>query len=317
MQASPVLRLSPRSFNSYSDEDQFVGKIVEDFSEQVKIVASDHMKFENNMRISEDDQVQQQSQHENEEEEQEEPDEEDGDEDFSFVCNVAVDPSSPISADDIFRNGEIRPVFPLFNQDLLLLLSDHEDVDSDKTYNSRLRPHRRPPLKKVFIETDDTPLPPSSSESDDIDGVADGPYCAWSKGKVIEASPEVCKKSNSTGFSKLWRFGDFANRSHSDGRDAFVFLNNTTTTKAATSVKREEKVAEKKPEKIKTGELKANVNGVGGGEKIKKAKKKVVKAETSSLSAYMKNRAMDEDRRKSYLPYRPGLLGSSLTSTAG
>ena len=40
----------------------------------------------------------------------------------------------------------------------------------------------------------------------------------------LKASPELCKKSNSTGFSKLWRFRDFVHRSNSDGKEGGLAL---------------------------------------------------------------------------------------------
>ncbi|CAK9158177.1 unnamed protein product [Ilex paraguariensis] len=316
MQASSGLWSSSTILNSYSDEDQFAGKIMEGFSARLKIVAAcDEIKVENSIpsdgKSSEDQNRllnKQQSQDEKVEDHAIEEEQEDGhgDEDFSFVCSVDELPS-PISADDVFQNGQIKPVFPLFGRDLLLLLSDEGDGDSSHNISNS---HVGSPVKKFFIETNYPPLPPSS-ESDEINGVAAGPYCDWSKGKTTEKSPEVCKKSNSTGFSKLWRFGDFYKRSHSDGRDAFVFMNNPATGTAA-SKKTEEKVVENRPpEKIKSaGEVKINNgNGVAGGKVKAKTTKKGVKPETSSLSAYLKNRAAEEDRRRSYLPYRPELVG--------
>jgi hypothetical protein len=47
-----------------------------------------------------------------------EEDEDDEDEEFSFAC-VNLDGSS-IFADDAFADGQIRPIFSLFNRDLLL-----------------------------------------------------------------------------------------------------------------------------------------------------------------------------------------------------
>ncbi|KAM7487307.1 LOW QUALITY PROTEIN: hypothetical protein LguiB_024791 [Lonicera macranthoides] len=114
----------------------------------------------------------------------------DGDE-FSFITSSD---KSAISADDVFHDGQIRPIFPLFNRDLLF--SDYDNHSSSSEF-----PLRSP--VKVFVEAPPHPSS-SSSETDKNDGVAEGPYCAWSK-KPTEASPDGCKKSNSTGFSKLWR----------------------------------------------------------------------------------------------------------------
>ncbi|KAL0016782.1 hypothetical protein SO802_003851 [Lithocarpus litseifolius] len=40
----------------------------------------------------------------------------------------------------------------------------------------------------------------------------------------LKASPEFCKKSNSTGFSKVWRFRDLVHRSNSDGKERGLAL---------------------------------------------------------------------------------------------
>lgn len=189
------------------------------------------------------------------------------DDDFSFAC-IAPD-ESPISADDVFQNGQIKPIYPWFDRSILFA-GDSVDL-----------PHR-PPVKNVFIE----PPPPQAAANGDLESS----HCEWS-GKAVEASPEICKKSNSTGFSKLWRFRDLLNRSNSDGRDAFVFLNGSATS----------------PEKKSAaGDAKSN-GGVGAKVKGKKNK-------TASLSPhelhYVRNRAVrEEDRRRSYLPYRPELVG--------
>ncbi|KAL0304678.1 UNVERIFIED_CONTAM: hypothetical protein Sangu_3070700 [Sesamum angustifolium] len=140
--------------------------------------------------------------------------EEEEEEEFSFMCGGAN--TSPIAAEDAFVNGQIKPVFPLFNRDLLF--SGEDSVAAAALHESL---PMRPPVKKVFVETgeDNGQVTP---ENDDVSGL----YCEWSERKAVEASPEACKKSNSTGFSKIWRFKDLLGRSNSDGRDAFVFLNN-------------------------------------------------------------------------------------------
>ncbi|XWS69010.1 hypothetical protein CRYUN_Cryun04dG0142900 [Craigia yunnanensis] len=205
-------------------------------------------------------------------------------EEFSFVC---LNPDgSQISADDVFQNGQIRPVFPLFNQDLLFA-DEHGSVLKSEDGDVSLRP----PLRKLFVE--DSPDTTSSSSSEPA-----GPYCEWRRsGRIVEeTSPNTCKKSNSTGFSKLWRFRDLMLRSNSDGKDAFVFLNHPPSS-SASAVKTEKK--NENEEK--------NAKGKVTGEKPKVKKEKSGKK--ASLSAheklYVKNRAMREgDKRRSYLPYR-------------
>lgn len=241
----------------------------------------------------------------------EEEDDDEEEEEFTFACVGAEE--STVSADDAFHDGRIKPVFPLFDQRLVLardLAPGREDLS------------RRPPVKKVFIEAEDSPSPTAAEEK--IDGLegenAAEMYCAWS-GKAVEASPETCKKSNSTGFSKIWRFRELANRSNSDGRDAFVFLNNNNESKTTSPSKTEEK----REGDVKAASVSSNnnesrtatcskreelQNSDGGKGKVKSNGKK----KTPPLSAhelhYVRNRALREgDRRRSYLPYKPELVG--------
>ncbi|XP_051116387.1 uncharacterized protein LOC127241401 [Andrographis paniculata] len=180
--------------------------------------------------------------HDRKNEEQEEEGieiEEEEEEEFSFMA--AGGSSSPIAAEDAFLNGQIKPAFPL------LAAGDFP---------------MRPPVEKVFVEAT------SSSAGE------------WSNRKAVEAGPgpEVCKKSNSTGFSKIWRFKDLLGRSNSDGRDAFVFLNQAPETSATATAT------------------------------AKKKKKKTAAA--SAHEVYLKSKVKEEEeRRRSYLPYRPELMG--------
>ncbi|KAJ1399479.1 hypothetical protein SESBI_30242 [Sesbania bispinosa] len=238
MQAVSVLPL-PSKFRDSTDEfAQASGKFEQDFMAKLKI---------------EDENI------ENEDEVEEEEDEE---EEFSFV--FANPAGSPISAEDAFADGQIRPIFPIFDQNLLFA-DDYDGV-------SELSPK----VKKVFVQQPDDSPSPSSSETA---AVPEGPFCEW--------SPKTAVKSNSTGFSKLWRFREVKLRSNSDGKDAFVFLNPPAA----------------KTEKASSEEAK-NVA-------VKKVK--VVKGKTASSAHekhYVMSRARKEnDKRKSYLPYRQELFG--------
>ncbi|GFP88035.1 hypothetical protein PHJA_000947200 [Phtheirospermum japonicum] len=155
-----------------------------------------------------------------------------------------------------------------------------------------------PPVNKVFVETSEETGPVKSSSQGNA-GVC-GPRCEWSDRKAVEVSPpspEICKKSNSTGFSKIWRFKDLLGRSNSDGRDTFVFLNNGHAPPSSSAVEQPVTAVAKGDEKKG---LKEKVKGKGK------------KAKTVSLSAhevYLKSKATKEERRRSYLPYRPELMG--------
>ncbi|XP_047320637.1 uncharacterized protein LOC124924679 [Impatiens glandulifera] len=152
------------------------------------------------------------------------------------------------------------------------------------------------PVNKVFIETEES-ISPSAVSNGKEKEESSGPYCNWSR-KAVEAtvspSPETCKKSNSTGFSKLWRFHDLLNRSNSDGKDAYVYLNGSASrSKVISSEKRQ---------------VAAVSSSASAGEKMKPKTKKGVK--TAAAKAHEKYlRSKDNDRRRTYLPYRPELMG--------
>lgn len=271
---------------------EVIGKLAEDLTEQLKMKE----------QIIEDE-AEQYVDDDEEEEEEEVEDGDDDEEEFSFACGIDA---PPIAADEVFYNGQIRPLFPLFNQNLLLSDEDLEALKEQLPI--------RPPVKKIFIQTEDNPIPATSSNSSTESEEIAGPFCEWSKNKAIEATPdnpEVCKKSNSTGFSKLWRFKDFLHRSNSDGRDTFVFLNPTTP------VKVEEKVVRK--DEMTSSDKKISVEVKVNGKVITQKKKKGVKKSEAVLAheAYMKSKAKAEDRRRSYLPYRPDLVGFFTNANGG
>ncbi|KAG1366301.1 hypothetical protein COCNU_13G000910 [Cocos nucifera] len=121
--------------------------------------------------------------------------EQDGDDnssdDFEFAF-AARDPEAEpsITADEIFSNGRILPSYPVFDRNLLL---------------------------SPAAETERSSSSSASSEAE----AAVGEYCVWSR-----RSAEQCKKSASTGSTaRRWRLRDLmAGRSHSDGKEKFVFL---------------------------------------------------------------------------------------------
>ncbi|KAG6426446.1 hypothetical protein SASPL_110669 [Salvia splendens] len=243
-------------------ETQLETEMSQDFLTHLKLSSDEKgevdVKFEENQADVEED-----------EEEEEE---------FSFMCGGAN--TSPIAAEDAFINGQIKPIFPLFSRDLLFYGEDPAALHDNLPM--------RPPVK-VFVETAGAA---TSSEAENER--AAGPSCDWSDRKAVEASPEVCKKSNSTGFSKIWRFKDLLGRSNSDGRDAFVFLNNNNAPSPAAK-------GEEKCEKKEAAAVKVSGKAKKGG--------KVKTAPLSAHEVYLKSKAKGEERRRSYLPYRPELMG--------
>lgn len=122
-----------------------------------------------------------------------------------------------------------------------------------------------------------------------------GQHCSWSSGTVAEASPETCRKSNSTGFSKLWRFRDLVLRSNSDGRDAFVFLNSNAAVGDKSSSRPAKLTSEDEKKSTKTKKGKEKTTSSASAKKTKSAHEKL----------YMRNRALKEEvKHRSYLPYK-------------
>ncbi|CAK7344634.1 unnamed protein product [Dovyalis caffra] len=206
---------------SVTEYAEMVGRLREDFSQKLKVIEfhEDERSPQNNYypndQLLNDESprlqpvVQDQEEKEEEEEEfsfvrtnlqpvlqdQEEKEEE---EEFSFVC---INPSGPlISAEDIFQNGQIRPIYPLYKRDDLLLAED-VTIKAKASTSTTL----------MFVE--------ECSKTE-------GPCCLWSGGRKASLNQQICKKGNLARFSKLRRFGEFVLRSNSRlGKDAFIFFN--------------------------------------------------------------------------------------------
>ncbi|KAI3452433.1 hypothetical protein Pfo_009097 [Paulownia fortunei] len=207
------------------------------------------------------------------------------DEDFEFAL---VREDKEVLADEFVYDGQIGPIFPVFNRDLLL---NNDDKFGGSCENKRLESSIMVPLSQLFIENredheGDNPPSCSSSEADDLENIPAGTYCVWRPKAADQPSPSRCKKSKSTGsVSKRWKFRDLLRRSNSEGKDSFVFL---------TPKNREEKSSIEVSKKAKG-------KGVYGG---------APGAPSAHEALYVRNRAMKEmDKKKSYLPYRQDLVG--------
>ncbi|XP_010551573.1 PREDICTED: uncharacterized protein LOC104822146 [Tarenaya hassleriana] len=248
MQADPLSSQPPAK---YAGDDRFpglFGKLTEDLGFKLKIDGSREEEEEEEERPNLEESVKVHGERDEEEEE----------EDFSFAF-VQSD-GSPITAEEAFQNGLIRPVYPLFGQNPEYEQGDYVLVPEDQSLALRL------PVRKVFVEDNAGGDRDEDEESTAESSEPQGPFCSWSGKTVAEASPESCRKSNSTGFSRLWRFRDLLLRSSSDGKDAFVFMSSEGAAKDG-----------------------------GRGKKEASAHEKL----------YVRNRASREEaRRRSYLPYK-------------
>ncbi|KZV46277.1 hypothetical protein F511_10411 [Dorcoceras hygrometricum] len=180
----------------------------------------------------------------------------DGDEDggieFEFEFGTRDSESSTISADEIFHEGKIRPVYPFISGDLLI-----RKVKMDAGVEESGKKKTRLPLMKLLIEEREAAAAAvssscSSSEVDELEGVPEELYCVWQPKDADElqegvpeemycvwhpkttpaaaGSPEEtarrCKKSSSTGYIyKKLKLKELLRRSRSEGRkDSFVII---------------------------------------------------------------------------------------------
>ncbi|KAG6529874.1 uncharacterized protein LOC122044149 [Zingiber officinale] len=135
-------------------------------------------------------------------------DEDDGDLEFSFVVEDS-DAAPDVTADEIFSNGFIRPIYPVFDRALLFSPSTGP------------APASRGTLGRLLIEEREAEL------SHELEGIPPGSYCVWAPRSVAKSpGSSHCRKSRSAGSSSLrWRIRDLVvGRSHSDRKERFVFL---------------------------------------------------------------------------------------------
>ncbi|PIN07879.1 hypothetical protein CDL12_19556 [Handroanthus impetiginosus] len=218
MQDSPVISPAP-SFNSYSN-----GKLAEIAARVVEELDSDEEFYVERKENSAAERAEEGRISDNRVPKLD-ADEVEDDFEFAFVRNTEL--LSPISADQIFQNGKIRPVYPVFDRDLLLghvkFENENEKENGARKSISSESPKIRLPLRKLFIEERETTMTmssSSSSEADDLDGVPVEMYCVWRP----KEEDRQYKKTGSAGcYSKRWKLKDLLNRSNSDGsRETFV-----------------------------------------------------------------------------------------------
>lgn len=244
-------------------------------------------------------------------------DDDDGGEEFEFAVLSSTDSFEgfePISADEIFANGQILPIYPLFNRALVLGDQGHQGRDrgaADGGHREE-KPAARVPLGKLMMEDRDAPST-SSSESDDLEGIPADSYCLWAPNSV-PPSPDMRRRSHSTGdssasSSKRWRLRDLViGRSHSDGRKKFLFLAPPHPSSSADATEKTGRRpssdgAPLPPHPLAEDEKKAKGKGKGG---VRVLEMDMV---TAHRVYYAKGGAAAGDRRRSYLPYRKDLVG--------
>ncbi|RLN22694.1 hypothetical protein C2845_PM07G17620 [Panicum miliaceum] len=134
----------------------------------------------------------------------------------------------------------------------------------------------------------------SAAADEELDGVPPESYCLWAPGggqASAPASPRRCRKSGSTGSVLRWRriSERLVGRSHSDGKEKFVFL----TAAAAAGPEPPPPPGHKEEEE-------------GGGSTIKV---RDGGGAANQLRYYGRGGGGSGSRRRSYLPYKQEIVG--------
>ncbi|CAN6713870.1 unnamed protein product [Malus baccata var. baccata] len=280
----PLVSLSP-SFSTYSSSDrlaQIAARVVGEFTHQDSQLTQEP-DWESIYDHQEEEKLHHRRQPKNDDVQKEEEEEEFA---FAFISSGGESHTSPISADEIFSNGQIKPtVYPLFNQDLLLA---HNDVVSSINANGdaddavkKPKP-RRLPLRMLMLEEEGETESCSSSETDDLENLPPGTYCVWAPPKSSHGQRRCNKSSSAGSSSKRWKFWNLLHRSSSDG---LVFLAPSSTKRANNN--KGDDITQKRVDK----------GGVGGVSE--NGERYVVRSKAEEAG----------DKRRSFLPYRQDFVG--------
>lgn len=208
--------------------------------------------------------------------------------DDAFCASLNDDPDFEFAAfrNEPFSDDYDDAVFPLFNSSDLVSAAAAGRGSSAAVLRF---PITGGELRRSEAEADPA-ASESSSDAEELEGVPAGTYCVWTPNSP-RASPGKCEKSNSTGSSsaKKWKLLDLLRRSNSEGKESLAFL-------AAA------------PEKRKMNERwSIEVAGKAKGKGFAGEKKVAVSAHEA---LYVRNRELRKiDKKKSFLPYKPELLG--------
>ncbi|XP_020598315.1 uncharacterized protein LOC110037916 [Phalaenopsis equestris] len=142
--------------------------------------------------------------------------------DFEFAFSIDSDPGSlpDTTADEIFYNGKILPVYPVFNRDLVGGTGNPKEEDDLAEGVARLMmEYEKRDMRSGSHESS------SSSEAKDLERLSRS-----APSNFVPPSPDRWRKSGSTGssasssVSRKWKLRDLVvGRSRSDGKERFVF----------------------------------------------------------------------------------------------
>ncbi|XP_047093681.1 uncharacterized protein LOC124706068 [Lolium rigidum] len=145
--------------------------------------------------------------------------EEEDDEGFTFA------PATRLPGGGAFGDGRvIGHVYPVFGRPRSPPPTQQPEEEEAGTATVRV------PLRQLLLAERGSSSPSTQEPDDDADSELDGvpaeTYCLWSPGTSPSAStsPAQFPKSGSTGSVLRWRQRLQVGRSHSDGKEKFVFL---------------------------------------------------------------------------------------------
>ncbi|KAL6620717.1 hypothetical protein ACP70R_035856 [Stipagrostis hirtigluma subsp. patula] len=151
-------------------------------------------------------------------------DEEEEEEGFTFAAVPC-----PAAVGGAFPDGRVGPVYPVFGRPRSPPVPEEEEDPGTATV--------RIPLGQLLLEERGGAGAQSWQPDDgELDGVPAETYCLWSPGGspalASQSSPARCRKSGSTGSVLRWR-QRLVGRSHSDGKEKFVFLSAASSERSA------------------------------------------------------------------------------------
>ncbi|GJN18271.1 hypothetical protein PR202_gb05414 [Eleusine coracana subsp. coracana] len=158
-------------------------------------------------------------------------DDSDGEFEFPFVSrdDAAVGCGGAAPADELFAGGRIRAFYPVFGRVLDDAAPTTEPAEPPKAPLGRLFQLDKARTSSVASTSSSSSSGSSAAAGGDLDAASPDTYCLWTPGLSSSAASSPSRpprKSGSTGSTSRWRrIGDLVvGRSHSDGREKFVFL---------------------------------------------------------------------------------------------
>ncbi|RCV26531.1 hypothetical protein SETIT_5G253200v2 [Setaria italica] len=205
-------------------------------------------------------------------------------------------PSPPPAAPGEAPAGEHEPATATVRVPLgRLLLEEREFRARQQDVGGRSESARAWREQDDEDDDDDGDGGASAAADEELEGVPPESYCLWAPGGQASApaSPRRCRKSGSTGSVLRWRrISDrLVGRSHSDGKEKFVFL-----TAAA---------ADPEPTPPPPPGTKEEEEGGGGSNRVRDGGG----GAAHQLRYHGRGGGGGGSRRRSYLPYRQELVG--------